>query len=1269
MAVKGPISAGSVAAYAVSSGSKGTLLDSTTTATNGTYSLSIENYSGPVLLEVTGGSYVDEATGQTVSLPTAAGSGLQAVVANVAAGEKADAQITPLTAMAAARAQAMSGGLTADNINAANEQVGTHFGGIDILATVPIDPTASNSASGASQAAINYAMVLAGFSEEAKIQGTADPFEVVSALVQDFSDGSFDGSAGATPVQLDGAAMSPQMGSANLAAAIGSFSASSANASGASASTTLDQLIAQGPPSQPPGGPDPGNPPPGNPNPSGQSYAIGGTVTGLNTSGLVLENNGGDALTITANGTFAFATTVATGGPYSVTIFTQPADSTCVVANGAGTVGSVAVGDVSVTCAATIAGALQLDSGPLTLSVQDNAAITVSLPAPAGSGGIQVSLTNSDPTLLEVPRSLVIPEGSTDGYFNVGGVAVGTASIQVAAAGLPPVQLAVTVIEKDFDIVGLPSRIGTGQTGTGTVVLRAPAPAGGATLAVVSSDNNVVAVSTATVSIAPGELQANFTFTAAAVGAAQISVIGTDNEQGTAVADITALQSTGSTTLTAGMLIDQDVAAGVISAQQGLVYKVLAAFSSPSLPSQYQGLPDDREFEDTAMSLLTEVPNLSADQQAAIAPYLSPPIYSGSAATVSSIARVLARLLRAQAASTPDPNWKVLGTQNFKIWYRTDAPSGLYTTSQAARAAKNIAANIEGAYAKLQGLLGTGLAGANSDQDQDQNGGDARYDIYVVSLGPPGWTKPYASSCAGTPSYMLASVAAAQSVKWARYIASHELMHAFQLSLPKQSGCGNDHWMFEATAEWAVDYVYPRDQTEWPAALEFFGGGSDSTLAGSGDPRRAEFRFPLDQSAGTRRMCQQGYCDYVFFYYLTHRQSGGESVIPAIFQAWSGSDAIGAINAALGGQLRTVWHQFAQKSWNDWGEPELEADFSHQDPNFPYGMSHTYETVTQDTLKVELNGQTQREFKQEIIERLGFNSVPKNTIYRLSATPLHLTFDDDSASYVVFVNPAFEAPNLDPDFRIYARAKINGQWDSGWSDWTNKDGQIWCRDKKDERIEELVVMLSNGTSSGRGLQGTDLTGITPDLFVSNVGCWQWKGKTSVTITTPQGATTLEEVQDDVTFERNPQTTTRNAAYENDDFETLAAGTAHISAGGPLAGGACSYSQNGAGPIGAGEGLLHVHLLDSALDEFSGEVSGVGQTSVSGTFIETCGGVQLTNVTEDFGVTWMTMLLHTKVSADGHTLSGTDQTQDIDPVTGEVFSTTHYAWSLTATKEE
>ncbi len=62
-------------------------------------------------------------------------------------------------------------------------------------------------------------------------------------------------------------------------------------------------------------------------------------------------------------------------------------------------------------------------------------------------------------------------------------------------------------------------------------------------------------------------------------------------------------------------------------------------------------------------------------------------------------------------------------------------------------------------------------------------------------------------------------------------------------------------------------------------------------------------------------------------------------------------------------------------------------------------------------------------------------------------------------------------------------------------------------------------------------------------------------------------------------------------------------------------------------------------------------------------------MQLTNVTEDFGVTWMTMLLHTKVSADGHTLSGTDQTQDIDPVTGEVFSTTHYAWSLTATKEE
>jgi hypothetical protein len=54
------------------------------------------------------------------------------------------------------------------------------------------------------------------------------------------------------------------------------------------------------------------------------SYTVGGTVTGLGGAGLVLQDSSGDHLAVSAAGSFTFATKVATGGAYGVTVFTQP---------------------------------------------------------------------------------------------------------------------------------------------------------------------------------------------------------------------------------------------------------------------------------------------------------------------------------------------------------------------------------------------------------------------------------------------------------------------------------------------------------------------------------------------------------------------------------------------------------------------------------------------------------------------------------------------------------------------------------------------------------------------------------------------------------------------------------------------------------------------------------------------------------------------------------------------------------------------------------
>lgn len=52
-------------------------------------------------------------------------------------------------------------------------------------------------------------------------------------------------------------------------------------------------------------------------------YAVGGWVSGLYGGTVVIRNNGGDDLTLSANGPFTFGTPLASGASYAITIATQ----------------------------------------------------------------------------------------------------------------------------------------------------------------------------------------------------------------------------------------------------------------------------------------------------------------------------------------------------------------------------------------------------------------------------------------------------------------------------------------------------------------------------------------------------------------------------------------------------------------------------------------------------------------------------------------------------------------------------------------------------------------------------------------------------------------------------------------------------------------------------------------------------------------------------------------------------------------------------------
>jgi 6-phosphogluconolactonase (cycloisomerase 2 family)/environmental stress-induced protein Ves len=130
------------------------------------------------------------------------------------------------------------------------------------------------------------------------------------------------------------------------------------------------------------------------------AVTVGGTISGLTGSGLVLQDNGGDNLTVAANATtFTFATPVKVGAAYAVTVLTQPSSpaEVCTVTGGSGTTTSSNVTTVSITCTtATVtvggtitglagSGLVLQDNGGDNLTVAQNAT-TFTFATPVGVG-------------------------------------------------------------------------------------------------------------------------------------------------------------------------------------------------------------------------------------------------------------------------------------------------------------------------------------------------------------------------------------------------------------------------------------------------------------------------------------------------------------------------------------------------------------------------------------------------------------------------------------------------------------------------------------------------------------------------------------------------------------------------------------------------------------------------------------------------------------------------------------------------------------------
>lgn len=165
VASKGLITGGTINIFKLdSNGNKGDQLATATTGSNGDYNAIVvpdkdgKVYTGPVLVEASGGSYVDEATGKTITIDSSSPL-LRAAFANVTGSTFV--AVTPFTEMAVR----MATSLTSTNISKANDLISTIFP-FDAINTKPLAVTVAALQS-ATQTQRDYTLALAAFSQMA----------------------------------------------------------------------------------------------------------------------------------------------------------------------------------------------------------------------------------------------------------------------------------------------------------------------------------------------------------------------------------------------------------------------------------------------------------------------------------------------------------------------------------------------------------------------------------------------------------------------------------------------------------------------------------------------------------------------------------------------------------------------------------------------------------------------------------------------------------------------------------------------------------------------------------------------------------------------------------------------------------------------------------------------------------------------------------------------------------------------------------------------
>jgi hypothetical protein len=172
---------------------------------------------------------------------------------------------------------------------------------------------------------------------------------------------------------------------------------------------------------------------------------------------------------------------------------------------GTASISASAPGFVSDSKPVQVSATLSFSAPTLTMGVGATRNLTLDLSGAAPAGGIVVNLSSTSPGVATVPPTVTIAAGTTSVSVPVTGVSPGSTTI--SASALPNLSATTaTVTVATLGTIGIPSNptVALSQSASFPISLPEPAPAGGVTVTLTSSDSSKVSISPPTVSIAQG---------------------------------------------------------------------------------------------------------------------------------------------------------------------------------------------------------------------------------------------------------------------------------------------------------------------------------------------------------------------------------------------------------------------------------------------------------------------------------------------------------------------------------------------------------------------------------------------------------------------------------------------------------------------------------------------------------------------------------------------------------------------------------------------